>query len=58
MAPILEKYEFEGSAYFSSARLWDDGILDPLETREALGLAISVSLGTPISETRFGVFRM
>lgn len=57
-APILEKYETEGSAYYSTARLWDDGIIDPAQTRDVLGLAISSSLNTPINESKFGVFRM
>jgi 3-methylcrotonyl-CoA carboxylase beta subunit/propionyl-CoA carboxylase len=56
--PILEKYEHEGSPYYSTARLWDDGILDPLETRDALGLAIAASLNAPVAEPKFGVFRM
>ncbi|HVU13893.1 MAG TPA: carboxyl transferase domain-containing protein, partial [Phototrophicaceae bacterium] len=57
-APTLEKYEREGSPYYSTARLWDDGILDPAETRRVLGLALSVCMNQPISETKFGVFRM
>jgi len=57
-APILEKYREEGSAYYSSARLWDDGILDPVDTRDVLGLSIAASLNRPIPEHRFGVFRM
>ncbi len=57
-APILAKYDLEGSAYYSTARLWDDGILDPAETRDALGLALAASLAAPIEETTFGVFRM
>ncbi|MFN3820940.1 MAG: carboxyl transferase domain-containing protein [bacterium] len=56
--PILEKYEREASAYYSSARLWDDGILDPLDTRTALALGISMSLNQFIPEYRMGVFRM
>jgi acetyl-CoA carboxylase carboxyltransferase component len=56
--PILEKYEREGSAYYSTARLWDDGILDPLDTRQAVALGISLSLNAPIPDHRFGVFRM
>jgi acetyl-CoA carboxylase carboxyltransferase component len=56
--PILDKYEEEGSPYYSTARLWDDGILDPAETRTALSLALAASLGAPIPEMRFGVFRM
>jgi acetyl-CoA carboxylase carboxyltransferase component len=58
MRPTLEKYEVEGSAYYSTARLWDDGILDPADTRAMLGLAISASLNAPIGATRYGVFRM
>lgn len=57
-APILEKYETEGSAYYSSARLWDDGILDPRQTRQALGMAIAVSLNAEIPDKNFGLFRM
>jgi len=56
--PILEKYENESSAYYSSARLWDDGIIDPVQTRDVLGLAISASLNKKIPDTKFGVFRM
>jgi acetyl-CoA carboxylase carboxyltransferase component len=56
--PILAKYENESSAYYSTARLWDDGIIDPLDTRNILALAISMSLNTPIPEHKFGVFRM
>jgi acetyl-CoA carboxylase carboxyltransferase component len=56
--PILEKYEREGEPYYSTARLWDDGILDPAQTRRVLGLALSACLNRPIDETRFGVFRM
>jgi 3-methylcrotonyl-CoA carboxylase beta subunit len=57
-APVREKYEAEGSPYYATARLWDDGILDPLETRDALGLALAAALNAPVSETTFGVFRM
>ena len=56
--PILEKYEAEGHPYYSSARLWDDGIINPMDTRRVLGLALSASLNKPIADTRFGVFRM
>ena len=56
--PTREKYEAEGSPYYSTARLWDDGVLDPAETRAALALALSASFNAPIPETRFGVFRM
>ena len=57
-APILEKYEREGNPYYSSARLWDDGILDPVETRRTLILALAVCVQAPEEETRYGVFRM
>jgi acetyl-CoA carboxylase carboxyltransferase component len=56
--PILEKYEREGHPYYSSARLWDDGILDPPQTRRVLGLALSACLNHPVEDTQFGVFRM
>jgi 3-methylcrotonyl-CoA carboxylase beta subunit len=56
--PILDKYEREGEPYYSSARLWDDGILDPAQTRRVLGLALSACLNKPIDDTQFGVFRM
>ena len=56
--PILEKYEREGSPYYSTARLWDDGILDPAETRTALSLALAAAFNAPIPEARFGIFRM
>jgi 3-methylcrotonyl-CoA carboxylase beta subunit len=56
--PILDKYDTEGSPYYSTARLWDDGILDPAQTRQALALAISAAYNAPIPPARFGVFRM
>ncbi len=56
--PIIEKYEREGSPYYSTARLWDDGILDPVQTREALALGLSAAFNAPIPDARFGVFRM
>jgi len=56
--PILDKYETEGSPYYSTARIWDDGILDPAETRKALALGISMAFNAPIPEAKFGVFRM
>ena len=56
--PILAKYEREGSPYYSTARLWDDGILDPAETRQALALGLSAAFNAPIPDARFGVFRM
>ncbi|MEO8460247.1 MAG: carboxyl transferase domain-containing protein [Dokdonella sp.] len=57
-APIREQYEEQGHPYFASARLWDDGVIDPIDTRRVLGLAISASLNAPIEPGRFGVFRM
>ena len=56
--PILAKYEEEGSPYYSTARLWDDGILDPAETRQALALGLSAAYNAPIPAAKFGVFRM
>jgi 3-methylcrotonyl-CoA carboxylase beta subunit len=56
--PILEKYETEGSPYYSTARLWDDGIIDPRDTRDILGLCISASLNAPFPDQKYGVFRM
>jgi acetyl-CoA carboxylase carboxyltransferase component len=56
--PILEKYENEGNPYHSTARLWDDGVIDPVDTRQILGLALSVVLNSPVEEHEFGVFRM
>jgi len=58
MDPILKKYEAEGHPYYASARLWDDGIIDPRDTRMVLGLGISAALNAPIEETKFGIFRM
>jgi 3-methylcrotonyl-CoA carboxylase beta subunit len=57
-APIRASYEAEGDPYYATARMWDDGIIDPAQTRDVLGLAISASLNAPIPATRFGVFRM
>ena len=56
--PILEKYESEGNPYYSTARLWDDGIIDPMDTRMILALGISTSLNAPLEDTNFGIFRM
>jgi len=56
--PIVERYERQAHAFYSSARLWDDGVIDPAQTREVLGLALSAALNAPIEPTRFGVFRM
>ena len=55
---MLEQYEKQGHPYYASARLWDDGVIDPLDTRLVVALAISASLNKEIEETRFGVFRM
>jgi 3-methylcrotonyl-CoA carboxylase beta subunit len=57
-APIRERYEEEGSPYYAAARLWDDGIIDPAQTRDVLGLSIAASLNAPVPDARFGVFRM
>ena len=56
--PIRAQYETQGHPYYASARLWDDGIVDPVDTRMVLGLGLSAALNAPIPETRFGVFRM
>eukprot|EP01102_Stenamoeba_stenopodia_P022375 TRINITY_DN9294_c0_g2_i1.p1 TRINITY_DN9294_c0_g2~~TRINITY_DN9294_c0_g2_i1.p1 ORF type:complete len:402 (+),score=101.75 TRINITY_DN9294_c0_g2_i1:112-1206(+) len=56
--PILDKYEKEGDPYYSSARLWDDGIIDPRDSRTVLGLGLSAALNAPIPDMKFGVFRM
>jgi len=56
--PVRERYEAEGSPYFATSRLWDDGVVDPRQTRDVLGLALSATLNAPIPSTRFGVFRM
>lgn len=56
--PIIDNYEHQGHPYYASARLWDDGIIDPADTRQVLGLAISASLNKPIDDTKFGIFRM
>ncbi|KAG1046585.1 hypothetical protein G6F43_010933 [Rhizopus delemar] len=58
MAPIRAKYEAEGHPYYSSARLWDDGVINPRDTRDILGLSLSASLNAPIEKTNFGVFRI
>jgi len=57
-APIREQYETQGHPYYATARLWDDGIIDPAKTRDVLGLSLSASLNAPIEPTRFGLFRM
>jgi len=56
--PVLEQYEHQGHPYYASARIWDDGIIDPADTRMVLGLGISAALNAPIEKTKFGVFRM
>jgi 3-methylcrotonyl-CoA carboxylase beta subunit len=56
--PILDQYEHQGHPYYASARLWDDGVIDPMDTRMTLALALSAALNAPIPETKFGVFRM
>jgi len=56
--PLRDKYETEGHPYYASARLWDDGVIDPADTRKVLGLAMSSALNAPIEETKYGVFRM
>lgn len=57
-APIRQKYEDEGNPYYATARLWDDGVIDPAQTRDVLGLALAATLGAEVEEGRFGVFRM
>jgi 3-methylcrotonyl-CoA carboxylase beta subunit len=57
-APIRAQYETQGHPYYASARLWDDGIIDPADTRRVLALGLAAALNAPIEETRFGVFRM
>jgi 3-methylcrotonyl-CoA carboxylase beta subunit len=57
-APIREQYEEQGNPYYATARLWDDGVIDPVDTRRCLALGLALSLKQPIPETRFGVFRM
>jgi 3-methylcrotonyl-CoA carboxylase beta subunit len=56
--PILDKYEAEGSPYYSTARLWDDGVVDPADTRQVLALGLSAAFNAPIPPAKFGVFRM
>ncbi len=57
-APILAKYEHEGSPYYSTARLWDDGIIDPLDTRRVLAIGLDAAANAPLPQTNFGIFRM
>ncbi len=56
--PILDMYEHQGHPYYASARLWDDGVIDPVQTRDVVGMGLAAALNKPIEETRFGVFRM
>ena len=56
--PIIDQFDEQGHPLYASARLWDDGIIDPRKTRDVLGLSLSVSLNAPIAETKFGLFRM
>jgi 3-methylcrotonyl-CoA carboxylase beta subunit len=56
--PIREQYEHQGSPYYSTARLWDDGIIDPVDTRRVLGLALSAAANAPLEPAGYGVFRM
>ncbi|MFI4887065.1 MAG: carboxyl transferase domain-containing protein, partial [Steroidobacterales bacterium] len=56
--PIREQYERQGHPYYASARLWDDGVIDPLQTRRILGLSLAAVRNAPEEETRFGLFRM
>jgi 3-methylcrotonyl-CoA carboxylase beta subunit len=57
-APVLEQYNKQSSAYYSSARLWDDGVIDPMDTRRIVGMSLSITLNAPIKETHYGLFRM
>jgi 3-methylcrotonyl-CoA carboxylase beta subunit len=57
-APLRAQYETQGHPYYASARLWDDGVIDPADTRRVLALGLSASLNAPIPDARFGVFRM
>lgn len=57
-APIQQQYERQGHPYYASARLWDDGVIDPVQTREVLGLSLAASMNAQTRPTKFGVFRM
>ena len=57
-APIRDQYELQGHPYYATARLWDDGVLDPRETRTVLGLALSACANAPLEDVGYGVFRM
>jgi 3-methylcrotonyl-CoA carboxylase beta subunit len=56
--PILEQYDRQGHPYYATARLWDDGVIAPEDTRRVLGLALSTAMNAPVEDTKFGVFRM
>jgi 3-methylcrotonyl-CoA carboxylase beta subunit len=56
--PVVETYEKQGHPYYASARLWDDGVIDPADTRKILSLSLAAALNTEIEDTKFGVFRM
>ena len=56
--PILAKYEAESSSFYSSARLWDDGVIEPEDTRDVLGMALAAATEQPVPDTKFGIFRM
>ena len=56
--PLLQQYAKQSSAYYSSARLWDDGVIDPADTRKIIGMSLSISLNAPILPTHYGLFRM
>ena len=56
--PVRRKYDTEGSPYYSTARIWDDGVIDPADTRTVLGLAISTAWNAPVPSPKFGIFRM
>ncbi len=58
MAPIREQYELQGHPYYASARLWDDGVIDPADTRRVIGLGLSAALNADAEATKFGIFRM
>jgi 3-methylcrotonyl-CoA carboxylase beta subunit len=57
-APILEQYEVQGSPYYSTARLWDDGVIDPVDTRRVLGMGLAAAANAPVPDPSYGVFRM
>ena len=57
-APIREQYEHQGSPYYSTARLWDDGVIDPVDTRRVLGMGLAAAANAPVPEPSYGIFRM